>query len=391
MAFRGGDGLYVLQRLGGRWSLLEKVPDSGSDSAVDVGDSDLALAPDGQVWVAWTLRTTGALRVVRWTGTAWERMGDALSAERGAHAEEPVLALPRDGAPWVAWRTATPRRSAIHAARWDGSRWVGEVVYTRQSVDPSELGARLPRLVVRSGGRALLAWYEQGSDGASVGLRQWTGSRWEEGPALLSPPRGGPRIEEQQPGFPELVLGADETPYLGWTQADSTRIDTVYVQRLTDTGWRWALHGLHLDPGQSSTETVRLGTGPDGTLLVAWSELNWQIGEQGWVIEAAPCAAGEQPRPFPPSRPLESFWPKTVDAAVEYVLDTLDEETKAKVRATHREDLPNFHHGLGTGIRNALGLWRGNSELLKSCGGERTHPESCSMTLLQRVWERLQQ
>jgi len=389
-AFSEEDGLHVLHRGGGHWTRLGTVPDSGGDQAFDVAGHDLALAPDGQVMVAWTSRHTGALRAARWTGAAWERMGEPILAEGEAGPSEPRLAVSRDGAVWLAWSTAGTERSAIHAARWDGSRWVGELVYTRDSNGTSDLRARAPTLAPLSGGRVLLAWYNQGREAASVDWRQWTGSRWEEGPPLLSPPRGSEHLIEQQPGFPVLALGRDETAFIAWSQADSTRIRAVYVQRLTDSGWRWALHGLHEDPGQSDTSEVRLATGADGTLFVAWTELDWNMGERAWAIAARPCAEGERPQPFPPSRPLESFWPRTVETAAEYVLGNLNAESKANIRATPREDLILFHHGWGTGLRNELGLWRGNDALLKSCGGEASDPDACSMQIIERVWERLQ-
>jgi len=43
------------------------------------------------------------------------------------------------------------------------------------------------------------------------------------------------------------------------------------------------------------------------------------------------------------------------------------------------------------GIRNSLGLWRGNEKLLESCGqGKRVHPDECSMVIIEAVWTILQ-
>ncbi|GEM_PF-3358591 len=36
---------------------------------------------------------------------------------------------------------------------------------------------------------------------------------------------------------------------------------------------------------------------------------------------------------------------------------------KERVRSTPRKDLTQLHHGWGTGIRNAFGLWAGNKAL----------------------------
>lgn len=85
----------------------------------------------------------------------------------------------------------------------------------------------------------------------------------------------------------------------------------------------------------------------------------------------------------------EEELPKTVDEAVNRILAEMDDENKARVRQTPREKLILFHHGWGTGIRNAFGLWRGNAALLESCG-ER-HPDDASMVIIRAVWARLQE
>ncbi len=43
------------------------------------------------------------------------------------------------------------------------------------------------------------------------------------------------------------------------------------------------------------------------------------------------------------------------------------------------------------GIRNAYGLWAGNKALLESCGSANIHPDECSMTIIEAVWDRLQE
>jgi len=84
-----------------------------------------------------------------------------------------------------------------------------------------------------------------------------------------------------------------------------------------------------------------------------------------------------------------SDWPATVDEAAERIISGMSDEDKALVRSTKRDDLLMFHHGWGTGIRNDFGLWQGNTALLESCGP--IHPDGCSMVIIERVWERLQE
>jgi hypothetical protein len=85
---------------------------------------------------------------------------------------------------------------------------------------------------------------------------------------------------------------------------------------------------------------------------------------------------------------VRALWPITLDQAVTRLLDDMDDAEKKAVRDTKKEDLILFHHGLGTGIRNEFGLWRGNTNLLADCHSE--NPDGASMVIINAVWQRLQ-
>lgn len=84
-------------------------------------------------------------------------------------------------------------------------------------------------------------------------------------------------------------------------------------------------------------------------------------------------------------------WPKTLDEAVDRLLVELPKKDKKAFKETKENNLIMLHHGFGTDIRNVFGLWEGNEELLKSCGGEWIHPDSASMVIIETAWKRLQQ
>jgi hypothetical protein len=60
-----------------------------------------------------------------------------------------------------------------------------------------------------------------------------------------------------------------------------------------------------------------------------------------------------------------SRWPRTVDQAVEQLMNDLPEDDKRRI-AIDDPDIDWF--SLGQSIRNGYGLWQGNKELLASCG-----------------------
>ena len=80
-------------------------------------------------------------------------------------------------------------------------------------------------------------------------------------------------------------------------------------------------------------------------------------------------------------------WPKTLEEAADMVLNNLTDDEKKQLRDTKFENLIHFHFSLGTTIRNILGLWQGNDELIKSSGCD--HPDDCSMKIIERAWEKL--
>lgn len=83
-------------------------------------------------------------------------------------------------------------------------------------------------------------------------------------------------------------------------------------------------------------------------------------------------------------------WPETVEAATKMIISRLPEKDRLLVKNTRKEDLIQYHHGWGTGIRNYYGLWRGNKKLMLSACGKPCHPDDASMKIIEAVWEELQ-
>lgn len=72
----------------------------------------------------------------------------------------------------------------------------------------------------------------------------------------------------------------------------------------------------------------------------------------------------------------------------------MSEVDKAGLRKDKKEDLVQYHHGWGTGIRNEFGLWGGNTALAQDChkryGGPSDewslHPDTISGLIIEQVW-----
>ncbi len=57
--------------------------------------------------------------------------------------------------------------------------------------------------------------------------------------------------------------------------------------------------------------------------------------------------------------------PKSVEDAVNRILENMSADEKRWVRATKHQDLILYHFGWGADIRNSFGLWQGNEALLQ--------------------------
>lgn len=87
--------------------------------------------------------------------------------------------------------------------------------------------------------------------------------------------------------------------------------------------------------------------------------------------------------------------PATCDEAVSVLVTDMTKKDITEIRTTAFEDLIRYHHGLGTSIRNAFGLWAGNTALMDDCNRifnnkvEPEHPDTVSMLIIQHLWKML--
>jgi uncharacterized protein DUF6794 len=105
----------------------------------------------------------------------------------------------------------------------------------------------------------------------------------------------------------------------------------------------------------------------------------------GCVLLGVCAAAAQQDDLLGPDR-----WPTTVEDTVRNILARLPAEDKQRLKTMRKEDLIQFHHGWGTGIRNYYGLRRGNTKLLASACGRPCHPDDASVIIIEAVWQELQ-
>jgi hypothetical protein len=127
-----------------------------------VANPALVLQRNGNPVVAWS--EVGAIQVHRWTGTAWEQLGQPFpTAPEQSGLAVPALALDASGQLLFAW--SVPGKAELW--RWAESGWVrlGEI-----SRPTSAMGLSWPiSLQVDGKGAPVLAWSREDPSDASVG------------------------------------------------------------------------------------------------------------------------------------------------------------------------------------------------------------------------------
>ncbi|MES2187938.1 MAG: DUF6794 domain-containing protein [Pseudomonadota bacterium] len=79
--------------------------------------------------------------------------------------------------------------------------------------------------------------------------------------------------------------------------------------------------------------------------------------------------------------------PQTVEGAVEVLLDLISENEQAMLADLPEEDLAGLQLGMGMWIRENMGLWQGNEELLADTGAY--DPDDASAVIIRAFWSRV--
>jgi hypothetical protein len=96
------------------------------------------------------------------------------------------------------------------------------------------------------------------------------------------------------------------------------------------------------------------------------------------------------PEKVKPSNP-----PKTVQKAVDWLINELPLKDKTTIANMAEKDLITLQTNLGAYIGNQFGIWSGNRELMESCeiisGDVHLHPDFAPSVIIKELWERLRE
>jgi hypothetical protein len=124
----------------------------------------------------------------------------------------------------------------------------------------------------------------------------------------------------------------------------------------------------------------------------------WLGGNNIRVLNVAGPRASKDPKIYGTTdtlltRLIRTFFPKSVDEAVEVLLDGMAPEDRTFISTSRQNELSDLNISLGSLIRRRFGLWGDNAELLESCaktsGREEISAETASAVIIRKLWKRL--
>jgi hypothetical protein len=84
-------------------------------------------------------------------------------------------------------------------------------------------------------------------------------------------------------------------------------------------------------------------------------------------------------KPKPPAN-----LPATVEAAVRLLQGLVPDDEQTRIAFLPESELPTLDFGLGQWVRNNLGLWGGNADLLADAGAE--NADDASVVIVRAFW-----
>lgn len=237
------------------------------------------------------------LFVSRWTGAAWENLGEGLKkSPANFEVNSPSIQIAPDDNPIVAWQegVGTEFDNHIYVARWTGTTW--ERLGGDHGILPDRPHALGVSLALTQNGQPVVAFnmeYEDAYSGGHVLVFRWNQTKWE--------PVGSSVYGDASASAstPVLALDANDNPTVAFRQQDWKKIHA----------WRWSNNNWHslaspVNPHKDfhSIEAVSLIIARNGQPITFWVDRNTNTGKQGllasgwndseWISLNAPSSTG---------------------------------------------------------------------------------------------------
>ncbi len=260
----------------------------------DVLMPQIALAPDGNAWLAWVADAGEDWEILasRWNGQSWGPPALVFSnPERWD--TSPSLTFDAEGTAWLAWASSTGSDDTLHLSHWTGHGWSNPA-----SVPAGDaVSHRQPTLVATPGGGLWLAWV--GFDGIDdeIYAAFWDGVAWSA-PMRVGADDARPEDYDTQP---RLAIGPGGDVWIAWIGHQALYDTEVYVSRWD--GAHWSVQQQANADDSTPDVSPTLAVDAQGRVWLAW---------QGW----ADAPGGPQARIFAATGGADGQWTPEVHVSL---------------------------------------------------------------------------
>lgn len=236
----------------------------------------MKVGADGNPVIAWSEfdGTANKIYVRRWTGSAWQTMGNSLKALTGANvnANRPSLVLDASNQPIVMWDEGTDNyHSSLYGAKWNGTSWISLPGMPPPPQINGYEGLTTPSMVLDGKGRLAVAATAYTTDvGTGVVGYQLTAA--QDGWTSAAP---GPSDAGQAASIKLAVTPSGDiiASYSAVVEVQGVAYRGMIVQKLESWG-AWSRFGGPMRFSNSgSARDCSVTTDGAGNPLVAWTEL----------------------------------------------------------------------------------------------------------------------
>ncbi|NOJ56452.1 Ig-like domain-containing protein [Myxococcus xanthus] len=274
VAFVDGDspsehGVYVMRWTGAAWEQLGEVLGASAAESIIMACS-LQISPGGEFLVAWSVETsdgTPSVHVRRWSGGGWSAVGAPVTATylEARFGSFDFVVDSRGGRWLVVHEFIEGNSSSISTWLWDGESWerVKHVLTVNHHLEMASLN-----LMVDSADRPALFWALHSSRGGGMELhsRRWAETHWVESDWI--PSGGGIPIASALDGADRLVLAGSSQDVVA-----GAGFRPIVGRFVPGGGWQLlgpVIEGMY--PGETNATAEVLELDHDGQLVALISE-----------------------------------------------------------------------------------------------------------------------
>ncbi len=261
------ENVFVYRWTGTAWQRLGNAIDATNQT--DKWTTGVRIETFGtDIYIAWaeiTLDNSVSVFVAKWTGSQWQILGD--TAASGLLSFDMSLVIDSAGRPVAAWnaRDGFNMPTQVRVARWEDPNWVSIGGALKNDPSKPAASAQGPELVFDADGNLVVAWFEDNY----IHTRRWTGTTW-------APVNGAPIDAVMDPSGTfdaNLALKPTGEILYGWREAAGST--NVYVEAWDGNSFSVIANTLDAEPetgGRTNTESLDIAADSQGRTVIVFNE-----------------------------------------------------------------------------------------------------------------------